>query len=301
MTPILHIHDIVKRYGQTTAVEDLSFEVQRGEIFGLLGPNGAGKSTTIRIMMDIYNADAGEVRIFGEPPGSARHRVGYLPQERGLYTDETALSVLTYLAQLKGLSRAQAQRNSRRWLERVALADRADEKLRGFSGGMQQLVQFIASVVHDPDLVILDEPFAGLDPVNVGEVKALIREINADGKTILLSSHQLNLVEALCDRIMLIDDGQAALYDRIENIREQHSPSAVRVRTEAPLNIPLDRFGQVAWHSDCEALITLSDHYTPQDILRYLVEQEVCVAVFEQPKRSLEDIFVSVVRENDHA
>jgi ABC-2 type transport system ATP-binding protein len=301
MTPILHVHDLVKRYGQTTAVENLSFEVHRGEIFGLLGPNGAGKSTTIRIMMDIYNADAGEVRIFGEPPGRARHRVGYLPQERGLYTDETALSVLTYLAQLKGLPRATAQRNSRRWLERVALADRADEKLRGFSGGMQQLVQFIASVVHDPDLVILDEPFAGLDPVNVGEVKALIREINANGKTILLSSHQLNLVEALCDRIMLIDDGQAALYDRIENIREQHSPSAVRVRTEAPLNIPLDRFGQVAWHSGCEALITLSDPHTPQDILRYLVEQEVCVEVFEQPKRSLEDIFVSVVRENDHA
>jgi len=301
MTPILRVHNLVKRYGQTIAVDDLSFDVQPGEIFGLLGPNGAGKSTTIRIMMNIYSADGGDVRIFGEPPGTARRRVGYLPQERGLYTDETAIGVLTYLAQLKGLDRATARSNSQRWLERVGLADRADEKLRGFSGGMQQLVQFIASVVHEPDLVILDEPFAGLDPVNVGEVKNLIREINADGKTVLLSSHQLNLVEELCDRIMLIDDGRAALYDRIETIREQHSAPVVRIRTDSPLNGMLESFGHVEKRGDCEAFITLTDDYTPQDVLRHLVQHGVSVAAFEQPKRTLEEIFVSVVRENDRA
>lgn len=301
MAAILRVHDLVKHYGQTTAVDGLSFEVQPGEIFGLLGPNGAGKSTTIRIMMNIYEADAGEVRIFGEPPGRARRRVGYLPQERGLYTDETALSVLTYLAQLKGLDRATARANSRRWLERVGLIDRADEKLRSFSGGMQQLVQFIASVVHEPDLVILDEPFAGLDPVNVGEVKDLIREIHADGKTVLLSSHQLNLVEALCDRIMLIDDGQAALYDRIETIREQYSPSVVRVQAESPLNDQLAIFGQIELRNDCEAWVTLHGDHTPQDLLRHLVQEGVQIVTFEQPKRTLEEIFVSVVRENDHA
>jgi len=301
MTPILQVRDLVKRYGKTTAVDHLSFEVREGEIFGLLGPNGAGKSTTIRILMNIYNEDSGDVRIFGDPPGRARSRIGYLPQERGLYNDETALNVLTYLAQLKGLDRATAQQNSRTWLERVGLADRADEKLRGYSGGMQQLVQFIASVVHEPDVVILDEPFQGLDPVNVEEVKGLVRQLYTDGKTILLSSHQLNLVEALCDRIMLIDDGKAALYDHIKTIKEQYSPSVVRVRTATPLNGTLSPFGRVDMQNEREALVTLNADGTPRHILRHLMEHNYEIETFEQPQRTLEDIFVSVVRENDHA
>jgi len=301
MDTVLRVHDLVKRYGKMTAVNHLSFEVQRGEIFGLLGPNGAGKSTTIRIIMNIYNADAGEVTIFGEPPGKGRRRIGYLPQERGLYSDETALGALTYLARLKGLDKAAAQRSSRDWLERVGLADRAEEKIRSYSGGMQQLVQFVASVVHNPDIAILDEPFQGLDPVNIEQVKALIRGLYDEGKTILLSSHQLNLVEALCDRIMLIDDGQAALYDRIETIREQYSPSVVRVQTYEPQNDSLSRFGDVEAKSEREFHITLYDDYTSQDVLRYLVQQDILVASFDKPTRTLEDIFVSVVRDGDHA
>ncbi len=187
------------------------------------------------------------------------------------------------------------------WLERVGLADRADEKLRSYSGGMQQLVQFIASVVHEPDIVILDEPFQGLDPMNVEEVKQLVRDLYADGKTILLSSHQLNLVEALCDRIMLIDDGRAALYDRIETIKEKYSPSVVRVRTAQPLNGELSQFGHIEKGNNREVFITLHADYTPQQILRYLMENNANIEVFEQPKRTLEDIFISVVRGNDNA
>ncbi len=207
----LVVSNLTKRYDAVTAVDDLSFEVHEGEVFGLLGPNGAGKTTTIRIAMGIFGADEGSVSVLGGRPDAARHRVGYLPEERGLYRDLKVLDTLTYLAELKGVPRKMAGERALGWLVRVDLAEWAHRPVHDLSRGMQQKVQFVASLVHDPDLLILDEPFQGLDPVNVELLNDLIRELQAQGKTIVLSAHEMSLVEALCDRIVLISRGTSVL------------------------------------------------------------------------------------------
>ncbi len=178
----LEVINVVKRYDRVLAVDNLSFEVHRGEVFGLLGPNGAGKTTTIRIVMDIVKPDAGKLLALGEPPGRSRERIGYLPEERGLYRELKVLDMLAYLAELKGLSRSRAREGAQRWLLKVELADWANRKVKDLSRGMQQKIQLIASLLHDPDLIILDEPFQGLDPVNVAMVESIIRELAGQGR-----------------------------------------------------------------------------------------------------------------------
>ncbi len=295
---LLEVRDLVKRYGTFTAVDHLSFEVYAGEVFGLLGPNGAGKTTTIRTIMDIFKPDEGMVRVLGSPPGKAQERVGYLPEERGLYRDLKVLDVLVYLAQLKGVSRSVAREKAMAWLERVDLTDWATRKVKDLSRGMQQKLQFVASVVHDPELIILDEPFQGLDPVNVDLLKRLIRELQADGRTIVLSAHQMNLVEALCDRIVLINRGKAVLYGRLDEIKRRYAPHAVRVRTPVPLPA-LPGISHVQ-QQDGTFTLTLAD-ITPQELLRMLVEREVPVEAFEVASMPLEEIFIAVVKEDRHA
>jgi ABC-2 type transport system ATP-binding protein len=294
----LTVTGLVKRYDDFVAVDNLTFEVHAGEIFGLLGPNGAGKTTTIRSIMDIIHPDEGTIDVLGAPPGSTRERIGYLPEERGLYRDLKLVDVLVYLAELKGTPRSVARERALAWLKRVELDDRIDNKVKDLSRGMQQKLQFAASLIHDPELLILDEPFQGLDPVNVGLLKTLIRELQAEGKTIVLSAHQMNLVEALCDRIVLIDRGKALLYGAIDDIKREYSPHAVRVRTSAPL----DGLPGVAsiQHEDGTAILTL-DGLTPQDLLRTLVERRVDVESFEVATAPLEEIFVAVVKEGHHA
>jgi ABC-2 type transport system ATP-binding protein len=290
---IIQVQDLVKRYGDIVAVDHLSFEVGKGELFGLLGPNGAGKTTTIRVIMDILQADAGSVQILGQRPGRAKERVGYLPEERGLYRDLKVLDTLVYLAELKGVSRGRARERARGLLERIRLDDWADRKVKDLSRGMQQRLQFIASLVHDPDLLILDEPFQGLDPVNTERLKDFVDELRHGGKTIVLSTHQMNLVEALCDRILLIDKGRAVLYGYLDQIKEAYAPNAVRLRAE---EIPTDLDGVVSMEPDDGAVnLTLADDAGPQDLLRALVDRGVQVREFEVAPVPLEDIFVSVV------
>ena len=222
--PVLSARRLRKQYGSFIAVEDLTFDVYPGEIFGLLGPNGAGKTSTIRILMDIFKADSGEVELLGRPPGRSRERVGYLPEERGLYRDQRVTEVLVYLARLKGVDTATARQRVQAWLERVELADWGDKRIKELSRGMQQKVQFVASLIHDPDLLILDEPFQGLDPVNVELLKGLMRSQVSEGRSIVLSAHQMNLVEELCDRILLINEGRAVLYGTFETDKEGVRP-----------------------------------------------------------------------------
>jgi len=296
--PVLETRNLVKRYDGVTAVDDLSFKVYEGEIFGLLGPNGAGKTTAIRTIMDILKPDEGTIQVLGRPPGMARERIGYLPEERGLYRDLKVLDVLVYLAELKGTPRPVAHQRALTWLDRVELSDWARRKVRDLSQGMQQKLQFVASLVHDPELLILDEPFQGLDPINVDLVRTLMRELQRDGKTMMLSSHQMNLVEVLCDRILLIDDGKAVLYGPLDEIKRRHSPDAVRLRTSATL----DALPGVARIEQRDDTFTLTlEGITPQDLLRTLVEQGIPVEAFEVATAPLEDIFIAVVKERNDA
>jgi ABC-2 type transport system ATP-binding protein len=295
---MLETRNLVKRYNGFTAVDNLSFEVYEGDIFGLLGPNGAGKTTAIRTIMDIFKPDEGTIRVLGQPPGVVRGRIGYLPEERGLYRDLKVLDVLVYLAELKGMPRSVAKEQAMSWLERVELSEWAHRKVRDLSRGMQQKLQFVASVVHDPELLILDEPFQGLDPINVDLLKGLIRELQRDGKTVMLSAHQMNLVEALCERILLIDDGKAVLYGSLDEIKRHHSPGTVRLRTSATLD---DFPGVVRLERRDDTLTLTLEGITPQELLRTLVERDVPVESFEVATTPLEDIFIAVVKEKDNA
>lgn len=300
LTTTLAVNHLTKCYGDFTAVDDLSFVVQRGEIFGLLGPNGAGKTTTIRMIMDIFKADSGTIEVLGAPPGQTLHQIGYLPEERGLYQEQQISEMLVFLAQLKGLSRREAQHQTARWLERVELADRAKDKVNSLSRGMQQKLQIAASFVHDPTLLILDEPFQGLDPVNVALVKAIMREEQAAGKSVVLSAHQMNLVEELCDRILLINRGRRVLYGTLADIKREYAPDVVRVRT--PISLAEAQLGPVKKVEEREHdyLITL-DGMSPQNLLERLVQHQVEVLAFEVADTPLDEIFVTMVRQGNVA
>ncbi len=295
MTYALHVRDLRKAYATVQAVNGISLDVAQGEIFGLLGPNGAGKTTTIRIIMDILPADAGEVRVLGHPPREVRERVGYLPEERGLYPNMRVLDLLVYLAQLKGRSASWARKQAMEYLDKVGLADRRHAKVRELSRGMQQKVQFLAALIHDPDLLILDEPFQGLDPVNVQVVKDLMLELQARGKTIVLSTHQMNRVEALCSRIALINRGRLVLYGALDEIKREYSPNIVLLRTPGPL----PDMASVAHVTQRDGMYYLELHedVSPQEVLKRLVIANVPVEAFEVGRLPLEDIFVRVVKE----
>lgn len=291
--PVLTSRRLCKRYGNFVAVDELSFDVYPGEIFGLLGPNGAGKTSTIRILMDIFKADSGEVEIFGSPPGEGRERVGYLPEERGLYRDQRLLEVLVYLGRLKGVAKETAEKRALAWLERVELEEWAGKRIRELSRGMQQKAQLVACLIHDPELLILDEPFQGLDPVNVEQIKGLMRFLVAEGKTIVLSAHQMNLVEELCDRILLINEGRSVLYGPLKRIKRDYAPNSVRVRAEG---LPQDLPGVVRSERNGEATLLTLEGVDAQEVLAALVERGVQVESFERATVPLNDIFVALVR-----
>jgi ABC-2 type transport system ATP-binding protein len=290
---ILQVHHLTKRYGDLVAVDDLSFEVEPGEVFGLLGPNGAGKTTTIRMILDIVPPDAGHITVLGGTPAAAQPRIGYLPEERGLYRNVRVLDMLIYLAELKGADRARARQRALEWLARMGLEDRAHSKVKDLSRGMQQRLQVVAAIVHDPDLVFLDEPFQGLDPVNVERVKGVIADLRREGKTVVLSTHQMNLVEVLCDRILLINRGRSVLYGPLADLKRQFAPHAVRVRApEIPPGLP----GVVAIEPKDGAYdLSLAEGTAPRDVLRALVDRGVDVQAFEVAPVPLEEIFIQVV------
>lgn len=290
---VIHVQDLAKRYGDVVAVDGLSFEVEQGEVFGLLGPNGAGKTTTIRIIMDILQPDAGNVTVLGRPPNQAQSSVGYLPEERGLYRNLKVMDTLVYLAELKGVPKATARERADHLLESVQLQDWAKRKVRDLSQGMQQRLQFVASMVHNPEVLILDEPFQGLDPVNTDRLKRLVGDLHEEGKTIIFSTHQMNMVEALCERILLINTGQAVLYGRLAEIKRQYAPNAIRVRA---LQIPPDLPGVKEVERDDGAYnLSLEEGAVPQAVLRALLDRGVEIEAFEVAPVPLEDIFVMAV------
>jgi ABC-2 type transport system ATP-binding protein len=229
---ILSVRALRKRYGNKEAVGGISFDVATGEIFGILGPNGAGKTTAIRMMMGVLRPDAGEVRFHygdGESSSLDRTLLGYLPEERGLYDDVPILRSLTYLGELKGIPAPESRKRAEHWLETMVLKEYANTKLEKLSKGMQQKVQFIAAVLHKPPLLLLDEPFSGLDPVNQDLFKGLIRKLQKEGTTILLSAHQMNMVEELCSRIFMIHQGEEVLYGKVQDIKDNYHEYSVQL------------------------------------------------------------------------
>jgi ABC-2 type transport system ATP-binding protein len=232
METILNVKDLAKSFGPKKAVDGISLSVTRGEVMGLLGPNGAGKTTAIRMIMGILTPDAGEIsfNFGGHPQPLDKSKIGYLPEERGLYDDVRVIESLIYLAELKGRPAGEARREARQWLERFDLGDYADQKLDKLSKGMQQKVQFIASILHRPQLVLFDEPFSGLDPVNQDFFKEIISELQDGGTTVLLSAHQMNLVEELCDSIFLINHGRQVLSGKLQEIKESYKEDIVELR-----------------------------------------------------------------------
>ncbi len=294
----LEVSHLAKSFDNTPAVVDVSFHVKRGEIFGLLGPNGAGKTTTIRMMLDIFKPERGNVSILGGPmTEEKKDRIGYMPEDRGLYQDVPLERCLLYLASLKNLSSADARERLAVLLERFDLKAHKGKKVKELSKGMQQKAQIINTILHRPELVIIDEPFTALDPINTQLVKELIRELRREGITILMSTHQMHQVEELCDRILLIDDGLGVLYGTLEEVRRQYSGHAVLVRAAGPLpTVP--GVQQTSTHNSAVKL-TLAGDTMPQEVLQALVMQGVVLERFEIAIPTLDEIFIRAVEGGD--
>ncbi|WP_243684666.1 ABC transporter ATP-binding protein [Methanosarcina barkeri] len=219
----IEFESVSKSFSEKTILEDISFSVKQGEIFGLLGPNGAGKTTLIRLLLDIIRPDSGEILVFGDfLSPAAKNRIGYLPEERGLYKKTRLLDMLVYLAQLKGVPEKQAHLNAESLLKSLELEQYKNKKVEELSKGMQQKIQFLSAIIHEPELLILDEPFSGLDPVNTKTVMAKILGLRAAGKTIILSTHMMEQAQTLCDRILMLNKGKRVLYGSVDDIRREH-------------------------------------------------------------------------------
>ncbi|HNS02028.1 MAG TPA: ATP-binding cassette domain-containing protein [Anaerolineae bacterium] len=292
----VEVSHLKKAFGPTQAVADVSFAVEKGEIFGLLGPNGAGKTTSIRLMLDIFQPDAGTVSILDGPMTEAKkNRIGYMPEERGLYQEMPLEACLIYLATLKGLSKTDARRRLQPYLEHFDLAQHRAKKVKELSKGMQQKAQIISTVLHEPEILIMDEPFSGLDPVNTQLAKDLMLELHRRGVTIIMSTHIMHQVEELCNRIVLINQGRNVLYGDLAQIRREHSGHAVRVKVDGELPA-LAGVQAVTPHNDALQL-TLDQQTSPQEILQQLVSQHCAIEQFEIALPSLDEIFIQVVSE----
>jgi ABC-2 type transport system ATP-binding protein len=294
--PTVELRAVRKAFGAFVAVDDLSLSIAQGGIFGLLGPNGAGKTSTIRMMIGITMPDCGEVRMFGEP-FARRHlaRIGYLPEERGLYKKIKLLEHLVFLGELRGLSGREAAARSQRWCERLDLAAWTQKKVEDLSKGMQQKASFIAAVLHDPEFVIMDEPFSGLDPVNAALLKDILLEMKQQGKTILFSTHRMDTVEKLCDDICLINRGQAVLHGQLKQIKARYGRSHVQIEYEGDGNF-LQSTPLVQSYNDYGRYVEvrMASGADPQQLLRMVAEHSR-VNKFELMEPSLEEIFIDVV------
>ncbi|MCX9078661.1 MAG: ATP-binding cassette domain-containing protein, partial [Candidatus Methanoperedens sp.] len=287
-----------KSYGDFKAVDDLTFEVYHGEVFAMLGPNGAGKSTTIRMILDILKPDAGSIEVLGGPLDDARKdRIGYLPEERGLYRNVPVIEMMEYLGTLKGLSTSEARRRSMHYLEQLELAEFAKKKVSELSKGMQQKVQFAVTVLHDPALIIIDEPFSGLDPVNTMVIKDLLLDFQKRGHAVVMSTHQMQQIEEMADRLLMINKGQQALYGRVDEVRRQYALPAVVVEGEGNWSslAGVDRV-EASENGRRGSLLFLKPGVEPDSVLAEIAARpDIHVQRFELAVPNLNDIFIQVV------
>lgn len=292
------VHHLYKSYNGKPAVKDLSFSVAPGEMLGLIGPNGAGKSSTIKMILDFMKPDSGEIEIFGEAMTEAtKDRIGYLPEEKGLYKKLSALDQIIYLASLKGVDRATANERAHELLQRTGMFESRGKKIKEMSKGMGQMIQLIVTIVHDPELVILDEPFSGLDPVNTELLKNIVGDLRDEGKSIILSTHQMNQVEELCDRVLMINHGSAVLYGGMQEIRTRFRKKTLMVDVDGELPAVPGVVDTVP-HRDATELV-LAPGTTPQSVLDALRERGAAVNRFEITTPTLHDIFIKLAGESN--
>ena len=298
-TPTVRLNQVSKSFGEFTAVSDLSLAAHAGRIYGLIGPNGAGKTTSIRMIVNITAPDSGSIELFGRQiTAELQDRIGYLPEERGLYRKMKIGEQIRFFAELKNVKPREADRRIDFWLERVQLSEWKNKKAVELSKGMQQKVQFVTSILHDPDLLILDEPFSGLDPINVELLKEIILELKAAGKTIIFSTHQMEVAEKICDDICLLNRSKKIMDGRLRDIKESFGGNSVALRLNGGDEVLGDPslVSKVARHSDSiEAL--LAPGADPQDLLRQLLTSGAVVTKFEMIEPSLNDIFIQKVKE----
>jgi len=301
--PTVAVHHLHKSYNGKAAVRDLSFSVSPGEMLGLIGPNGAGKSSTIKMILDFMRPDSGQIEIFGQPMTEAtKNRIGYLPEEKGLYKKLRALDQIIYLASLKGMDKATASERADELLHRTGMYDSRNKRIKEMSKGMGQMIQLIVTIVHDPELVILDEPFSGLDPVNAELLKNVVSDLRDEGKTVILSTHQMNQVEELCDRVLMIDHGSAVLYDSMQTIRTQFRKKTLMVDIDGALPA-VPGVVDTLRHRDATELVLAPD-VTPQQVLDQLRERGAAINRFEITTPTLHDIFLKLAggnNEQDHS
>jgi ABC-2 type transport system ATP-binding protein len=291
------LRSVTKRFGDFTAVSDLSLAARPGRIFGLLGPNGAGKTTTIRMIVNILAPDSGQVELFGAPiTPTVQDRIGYLPEERGLYKKMKVGDQLRFFAELKNISGKEADARIDGWLRRLKLSEWKGRRTSELSKGMQQKVQFIITVLHEPDLLVLDEPFSGLDPVNVELLKEIVLELKTSGKTIIFSTHQMELAEKICDDICLINQSRKILEGSIREVKRASGRHAVGLRLEGGAEVLADRslVKTIERHSDGVEAV-LAEETNAQSLLKKLIEAGAKIERFEMIEPSLNSIFIEKV------
>ncbi len=293
---IIEIKNVTKKFNGVTAVDNLSFIAESGKIYGFLGPNGAGKTTTIRMIMGIIKPDSGEIKVFGDKISEQnKGQIGYIPEERGLYKKYKVIDLLMYFARLKGMNYTEASKNIDIWLDKVNLKDRANNKIEELSKGMQQNIQLIVSLINDPNLVILDEPFVGLDPINARNMKDIILKLKESGKTIIFSTHQMNEAERLCDHIFLINKGKKLIDSPISEVKKKYSKNFVTVEFKNKMpDLKGISIIKNLYYEGNKVEIELIKNADSNKLLELLLEKED-IKKYEISESSLESIFVEVV------
>ncbi|MBA4183049.1 MAG: ATP-binding cassette domain-containing protein [Acidobacteria bacterium] len=296
----LKVENVSKHYGDFTAVSNLSFDVRAGRVFGFLGPNGAGKTTTIRMIVGITIPDEGTIKLFDRGiSNESQNRIGYLPEERGLYKKMKIVDQLRYFAALKNVSQSDADKRIDFWLDRMKLAEWKTKKTTDLSKGMSQKIQFISTVLHNPDLLILDEPFSGLDPVNVEFLIEIVAELKTQGKTIIFSTHLMETAERLCDDIILINKSRKVIGGTLREVKASFGRNLIALRSVGGETVLEDKslVAKITTHAD-EREIELAENADPQFLLKKLIENGASISKFEQIEPSLNDIFIENVTKN---
>ncbi len=305
MEPLLKLSHLVKHYATQKAVDDISFDIQKGSIFGLLGPNGAGKTTLLRMITGIFYPDGGEIKLDGKhfDPLLDIREIGYMPEERGLYKKMKIGEQALYLAQLRGLSKAEAMERIKYWFEKFEMQSWWNKKVEDLSKGMSQKLQFVITVLHEPKLIILDEPFSGLDPLNANLIKDEIYALAKKGATIIFSTHRMEQVEEICDHIVLVNLGKKILDGTVAEIKQQYKEFIFAVETTNPELVKNNALFTVIEKEDKntnKVLIKLSHAVASNEVLKYLIEQQIPISSYNEVLPSLNDIFIQLV-EDTHA